>query len=73
MPAPRWLSAIALLGAGLLLAELGGCAPLSELPDMTKLPEKLLTKSEQQGKVNEMIEKGQKHQSEAAKEIEHGK
>ena len=53
-----------------------GCSetmPLSQLPDITKLPQKVLSKDEQQGKVNEMIEKGQKHQAEAAKEIEKGK
>jgi hypothetical protein len=33
----------------------------------------VLSKDEQQGKVNEMIEKGRKHQDEAAKEIEKGK
>jgi len=44
--------------------------PFAQLPDITKLPEKVLSKDEQQGKVNEMIEKGQRHQTEAAKEIE---
>ena len=43
------------------------------LPDVTKLPQKVLNKDEQQGKVNEMIAKGQNHQSDAAKEIENGK
>ena len=47
--------------------------PLAQLPDITKLPQKVLSKDEQQGKVNEMIEKSQKHQAEAAKEIEKGK
>jgi hypothetical protein len=54
----------------------GGCSetlPLTQLPDITKLPQKVLNKDEQQGKVNEMIAKGQKHQDEAAKEIENGK
>ena len=57
-------------------AALGGCSetmPLAQLPDITKLPQKVLSKDEQQGKVNEMIEKSQKHQAEAAKEIEKGK
>jgi hypothetical protein len=59
-----------------LAAQLGGCAetlPLAQLPDFSKLPEKVLTKDEQQGKVNDMIEKGQTHQAEAAKQIEKGK
>jgi len=47
--------------------------PLAQLPDVTKLPQKVLTKDEQQAKVNEMIAKAQKHQSETAKEIENGK
>lgn len=57
-------------------AALSGCSetmPLAQLPDITKLPQKVLSKDEQQGKVNEMIEKSQKHQAEAAKEIEKGK
>jgi len=47
--------------------------PLNQLPDITKLPEKVLGKDEQQGKVNEMINRGQTHQNEAAKEIENSK
>jgi hypothetical protein len=53
-----------------------GCSetlPLAQLPDVTKLPQKVLNKDEQQDKVNEMIAKAQKHQNEAAKEIENGK
>ena len=46
---------------------------LPSCPISAKLPEKVLSKDEQQGKVNEMIEKGQTHQTEAAKEIEKGK
>jgi type IV pilus biogenesis protein CpaD/CtpE len=68
----RWKFAVALIG---LAALLGGCAetlPLAQLPDFYKLPEKVLTKDEQQGKVNEMIAKGQNHQAEAAKQIEKG-
>ena len=52
---------------------MAGCAetmPLAQLPDFYKLPEKVLSKDEQQTKVNQMIEKGQSHQAEAAKEIE---
>ena len=47
--------------------------PLAQLPDITKLPQKVLSKDEQQGKVNEMNAKAQTHQSEAAREIEAGK
>ena len=71
----RWRSALALLAAAATLFG-GGCSetlPLTQLPDVTKLPQKVLNKDEQQGKVNEMIAKGQQHQTEAAKEIENGK
>jgi hypothetical protein len=56
--------------------QLGGCSDtlsLTQLPDLTKLPQKVLSKDEQQGKVNEMIEKGQTHQAEASKQIEKAK
>jgi len=72
--AARWIYALALVALG--AAALGGCSetmPLAQLPDITKLPQRVLSKDEQQGKVNEMIEKSQKHQAEAAKEIEKGK
>ena len=61
--------AVALVG----LAALGGCSetmPLAQLPDFYKLPEKVLSKEEQQTKVNDMVEKSQTHQTEAAKKIE---
>lgn len=67
---------LALTGAALLAAQLGGCSEtmsLAELPDLTKLPQRVLSKDEQQGRVNEMIEKGQTHQTDAAKQIEKGK
>jgi type IV pilus biogenesis protein CpaD/CtpE len=70
----RWISALAL--AAMAATLLGGCSetlPLAQLPDVTRLPQKVLSQDEQQGKVNEMIAKGQKHQSEAAREIENGK
>jgi hypothetical protein len=54
-------------------AALAGCAetmPLAQLPDFYKLPERVLSKDEQQTKVNDMVEKGQTHQAEAAKKIE---
>ena len=75
MVTSRWRSALALLAAAATLFG-GGCSetlPLTQLPDVTKLPQKVLNKDEQQGKVNEMIAKGQQHQTEAAKEIENGK
>jgi hypothetical protein len=43
------------------------------LPDLTKLPQKVMGKEEQQQKINEMIERGHTHQIEAAKQIEQGK
>ena len=49
--------------------DLGGCSetlPLAHLPDITKLPQKVLSKDEQQKAMNQMIEKGQTHQAEAA-------
>lgn len=62
-----------LLGSGLGLAGCAETLPLAQLPDFSKLPEKVLSKDEQQGKVNQMIEKGQSHEAEAAKQIEKGK
>jgi hypothetical protein len=70
----RWISALAL--AAVIATLLGSCSetlPLAQLPDVTKLPQKVLSKDEQQAKVNEMIAKGQSHQTETAKEIENGK
>lgn len=74
MTASRWISlpALAIVGAAMV----GGCAdsmPFSQLPDVAKLPQKVLSKDEQQGKVNEMVARGQTHQGEAAKEIEGSK
>jgi hypothetical protein len=70
----RWTSVLA-LGAVIatLLSSCSESLPLGQLPDVTKLPQKVLGKDEQQGKVNEMIARGQNHQSEAAKEIENSK
>jgi hypothetical protein len=59
-----------------LAGAVGGCSEtmsLAQLPDLTKLPEKVLSKDEQQGKINDMIEKSQNHGAEAAKQIESGK
>jgi len=66
---------LALAGMAAMLA-LGGCSdtlPFSQLPDLSKLPQKVMGKDEQQQKINEMIERGHTHQSEAAKQIEQGK
>ena len=75
MVTSRWMSVLALVAVAAALLG-SGCSetlPLTQLPNITKLPQKVLNKDEQQGKVNEMIAKAQKHQTEAAKEIENGK
>ena len=62
--------------AAVIAGGLVGCSetlPFTQLPDVTKLPQKVLSKDEQQGKVNDMIAKSQSHQSEATKEIESGR
>ena len=70
----RWISALALAAVTVpLLASCSETLPLAQLPDVTKLPEKVLSKDEQQAKVDEMIAKGRAHQTETAKEIENGK
>ncbi len=70
-------SAPVLIVSGALIGTLfSGCSetlPLINLPDVAKLPEKVLSKDEQQKTMNQMIEKGQSHQAEAAKQIEKGK
>ena len=71
--AARTRIAVIMFGATALL---GGCSEtlsFVRLPDLTKLPEKVLNKDETKSKVDEMIEQGQTHQAEAAKEIEKGK
>jgi len=68
--------AVALVAGALVAGAVGGCAettPLAQLPDSAKLPQKVLTKDEQQRTMKEMIERGQTHQTEAAKQIEKGK
>jgi type IV pilus biogenesis protein CpaD/CtpE len=70
----RWISALALAAVtAALLCSCSETLPLAQLPDVTKLPQKVLSKDEQQAKVNEMIAKGQSHQTQTAKEIESGK
>jgi hypothetical protein len=72
-----WKSTTRLVAVGIFAALLlGACSetlPLANLPDLTKLPEKVLSKDEQQKTVNQMIEKGQTAQADALKEIEKGK
>jgi hypothetical protein len=72
-----WKGAIYLVAAGLFAGcVLGGCSetlPLVNLPDITRLPERVLNKDEQQKAMNQMIEKGQAQQTEAAKQIDKGK
>ncbi|HJU32343.1 MAG TPA: hypothetical protein VJ740_12845 [Hyphomicrobiaceae bacterium] len=46
---------------------------LTRLPDLSKVPEKVLTKDEQKGRVEEMISRGQDHRKDAVREIENGK
>lgn len=72
-----WKQALGLVVAGVLAgAILSGCSetlPLVNLPNITKLPEKVLSKDEQQKTMNQMIEKGQNIQAEAAKQMEKAK
>jgi len=69
-----WTSVLALAAVtATLLTSCSESLPLGQLPDVTKLPQKVLGKDEQQGKVDEMIARGQNHQSDAAKEIETSK
>jgi hypothetical protein len=52
---------------------LGGCSetlPLVNLPALSELPDKVLSKDEQQKTMNDMIEEGQPHQADAVKQIE---
>jgi hypothetical protein len=43
---------------------------LAELPSISRLPSKLLSKEDQAKTMNQMLEKGQSHQAEAVKEIQ---
>jgi hypothetical protein len=56
----------------LAAAHLAGCAELASapLPDVARLPQKLLTKDEQTQAIAEMNQKKETHQSEALKQIE---
>lgn len=72
-----WKVVSGLAAAAMLAAvALSGCSetlPLANLPDITKLPDGVLNKDQQQRAMNQMIEKGQAQQVEAAKQIEKGK
>jgi hypothetical protein len=72
--AVRCRRAVALIASGAVGVALLGCSEtlssLAELPTISKLPEKLLSKEEQAQTMNQMLEKGQTHQAEAAREIE---
>ena len=64
---------LALVASGAAGMALIGCSEtmsLVDLPNLSKLPGKLLSKEEQAKTMNQMLEKGQTHQVEAAKEIE---
>jgi hypothetical protein len=69
----RSIYALAFIGMAMHLAGCSETMPLSQLPDLAKLPQKVLNKDEQKGKVNEMSEKRDRHEVEAAKEIEQGR
>jgi hypothetical protein len=63
---------LALVASGAAGMALLGCSEtmsLVDLPNISRLPEKLLSKEEQAKTMNQMIEKGQTHQADAAKEI----
>ena len=63
---------LALVASGAVGMALVGCSEtmsLVDLPNISRLPEKLLSKEEQAKTMNQMIEKGQTHQADAAKEI----
>ena len=75
--AASWKLAFGLIVAGISAGTiLGGCSetmPLVNLPDITKLPQNVLSKDQQQKAMNQMIEKGQAQQAEAAKQAERSK
>jgi hypothetical protein len=69
----RCTPGLALIVSGAAAMALLGCSQtlsLVELPNLSKLPSKLLSKEQQAKTMNQMLEKGQTHQAEAAKEIE---
>lgn len=75
--AASWKLAVSLVVAGISAGTiLSGCSetmPLVNLPDITKLPQNVLSKDQQQKAMNQMIEKGQAQQAEAAKQADRSK
>jgi hypothetical protein len=67
------LALIASCAAAMALAGCSETMSLAQLPDLSRLPSKLLSKEEQSKSMGQIIEKGQTHQAEAAKEIEKAK
>lgn len=64
---------VALVASSAVGMALLGCSEtmsLVDLPNISRLPEKLLSKEDQAKTMNQMLEKGQNHQSDVAKEIE---
>jgi len=68
-----WMATIATAAIAVALVGCAETLSLAELPNVTRLPEKLLSKEEQAKTVNQVAEKAQTQQAEAAKEIEKGK
>jgi hypothetical protein len=67
------MALVALAAMGTVLIGCAETLSLADLPNVTRLPEKLLSKEDQAKTVTQMAEKGQNQQAEAAKEIEKGK
>lgn len=67
------LGLIASCAAAIALVGCSETLSLAQLPDISRLPSKVLSKEQQAKTMNQMIEKGQTHQAEAAKEIEKAK
>lgn len=65
-----WLGLIASGTAAMALIGCSETLSLAELPSISRLPSKLLSKEDQAKTMNQMLEKGQSHQAQAAKEIE---
>jgi hypothetical protein len=66
------LTLVAWSAVGVALLGCSETMSLVDLPNLSRLPEKLLSKEEQAKTMNQMLEKGQNHQANAAKEIEAG-
>jgi len=69
----RGLALVASGAAGMALLGCSETISLVDLPNLSRLPGKLLSKDEQAKTMNQMLEKGQNHQADAAKEIEAAK